>query len=202
MWQKSLPDEKYTYEQCVQWSNTCTLAGYTDWQLPNAKKLQNIIDYERSPSYTNSPAISSLFDVPVITDESGNDNYPFYLASTTHDDGPTTNEAAYVCFGEVLDFMEMSPNSGNYFLQDVHGAGAQRSDPKEGDPDDYPYGHGTKRDVIRIYNYIRLVRDVETATSTDKDDLDASNLPREFRLDKNFPNPFNPNTAISFFCLK
>ena len=38
-------------------------------------------------------------------------------------------------------------------------AGAQRSDPKTGDPDDYPYGHGPQGDVIRIYNFVRLVRD-------------------------------------------
>ena len=39
---------------------------------------------------------------------------------------------------------------GNYELMDVHGAGAQRSDPKVGNPDDYPYGHGPQGDVIRI----------------------------------------------------
>jgi hypothetical protein len=42
---------------------------------------------------------------------------------------------------------------------DVHGAGCQRSDPKEGDPADYPYGRGPQGDAIRIYNYVRLVRD-------------------------------------------
>lgn len=41
---------------------------------------------------------------------------------------------------------------------DVHGAGAQRSDLKVGNPDDYPYGFGPQGDVIRIYNYVRLVR--------------------------------------------
>jgi len=41
---------------------------------------------------------------------------------------------------------------------DVHGAGAQRSDPKSGDPDDYPYGHGPQGDVIMIFNTVRLVR--------------------------------------------
>jgi hypothetical protein len=44
---------------------------------------------------------------------------------------------------------------------DVHGAGAQRSDPKSGDPADYPYGHGPQGDAIRIYNYVRLVRDAD-----------------------------------------
>ena len=41
---------------------------------------------------------------------------------------------------------------------DVHGAGAQRSDPKEGDAADYPEGHGPQGDAIRIDNYVRCVR--------------------------------------------
>jgi hypothetical protein len=51
--------------------------------------------------------------------------------------------------------MEIPPNSGNLQLLDVHGAGAQRSDPKSGDPGEWPYGHGPQGDVIRIYNYAR-----------------------------------------------
>lgn len=43
-------------------------------------------------------------------------------------------------------------------LLDVHGAGAQRSDPKTGDPEDFPEGHGPQGDVIRILNYVRPVR--------------------------------------------
>lgn len=46
---------------------------------------------------------------------------------------------------------------------DVHGAGAQRSDPKTGDPNDYPNGRGPQGDAIHIYNYIRPVR-TETET--------------------------------------
>jgi hypothetical protein len=41
---------------------------------------------------------------------------------------------------------------------DVHGAGSQRSDPKAGDPAMFPHGRGPQGDVIRIYNYVRLVR--------------------------------------------
>lgn len=40
---------------------------------------------------------------------------------------------------------------------DVHGAGAQRSDPKSGNPDAFPNGHGPQGDDIRIYNYVRCV---------------------------------------------
>jgi len=48
--------------------------------------------------------------------------------------------------------------AGEYHYVDVHGAGAQRSDPKAGDPAMFPHGRGPQGDVIRIYNYVRLVR--------------------------------------------
>ena len=50
-------------------------------------------------------------------------------------------------------------DAGDYHYVDVHGAGAQRSDPKAGDPAMFPHGRGPQGDVIRIYNYVRLVRD-------------------------------------------
>jgi len=46
----------------------------------------------------------------------------------------------------------------DYHYVDVHGAGAQRSDPKAGDPANFPHGRGPQGDVIRIYNFVRLVR--------------------------------------------
>ncbi len=48
--------------------------------------------------------------------------------------------------------------TGEYRYVDIHGAGAQRSDPKAGDPAKFPHGRGPQGDVIRIYNYVRLVR--------------------------------------------
>lgn len=47
---------------------------------------------------------------------------------------------------------------GQLRLVDVHGAGAQRSDPKAGRAEDFPRGRGPQGDVIRIRNYVRLVR--------------------------------------------
>ena len=53
---------------------------------------------------------------------------------------------------------ENFPESGTFNLLDVHGAGCQRSDPKTGDPANYPNGRGPQGDVIRIYNHVRCVR--------------------------------------------
>ncbi len=96
--------------------------------------------------------------------------------------------AVYISFGESMGFLRQEgrpsgggqqggggrpsgggqqggggrPSGGNnnqqYNLTDVHGAGAQRSDPKTGDPNDYPHGHGPQGDTIRIYNLVRPVR--------------------------------------------
>jgi hypothetical protein len=50
-----------------------------------------------------------------------------------------------------------SAEAGDYHFVDVHGAGAQRSDPKAGDPAQFPHGRGPQGDVIRIENYVRCV---------------------------------------------
>ena len=58
----------------------------------------------------------------------------------------------------------------NGMWMDVHGAGAQRSDPKSGDPADWPTGHGPQGDAIRIYNYVQLVRDADTGSEAPPQD--------------------------------
>jgi hypothetical protein len=55
---------------------------------------------------------------------------------------------------------------GNAWI-DVHGAGAQRSDPKSGDPAEYASGHGPQGDAVRIYNYARCVRGGEAIYTPD-----------------------------------
>ncbi len=85
--------------------------------------------------------------------------------------------AAYIAFGEALGYMESPPGSGIYQLLDVHGAGAQRSDPKSGNPADWPYGNGPQGDVVRIDNHVRCVRDIDdTSSCGDINDDDNVNL--------------------------
>jgi hypothetical protein len=158
---KAGSDSGMIWEQALGYAESLVLAGHEDWRLPHAKELQSIVDYTRSPATTGSAAIDPVFDVTPIVDEGGGEDYPFYWTSTTHANWTSTpgRNAAYVAFGTALGFMEIPPGSGNYLLQDVHGAGAQRSDPKVGDPTDYPHGHGPQGDVIRIFNFVRCVRD-------------------------------------------
>ncbi len=91
----------------------------------------------------------------------------YYWSSTTHGDWQGHGSAAaYVPFGRGLGY------DTNFFVWiDVHGAGCQRSDPKTGDPADYPTGHGPQGDAIRIYNFMRPVRDIEEMNDLDDDGL-------------------------------
>jgi arylsulfatase A-like enzyme len=150
-------DGSLNWEEALAWAEGLEYAGYDDWRLPNAKELQGILDYTRSPDTTNSPAIDPVFNSTLITNEAGGDDYPHYWASTTHISlqGTRFDEGVYFCFGEGLGWMNLG---GNYQLLDVHGAGCQRSDPKDGDPADFPNGRGPQGDVIRIFNFVRPVR--------------------------------------------
>jgi hypothetical protein len=71
-----------------------------------------------------------------------------YLTNYRNSNG--MGNGAYVAFGRSLGDMD-----GQW--RDVHGAGSQRSDPKSGNPANYPTGFGPQGDAIRINNYVRLV---------------------------------------------
>ena len=163
MWQRDDSGSGMNWNDALIHAEQLNFAGHDDWRLPNVKELQSILDYSRSPQTTNSPAIDPIFNSTQIIDEGNNVNWAFYWSGTTHathQDGNDGRTASYVAFGEALGWMQQPPNSGTYVLLDVHGAGAQRSDPKDGDPADYPNGHGPQGDVIRINNFVRAVRNV------------------------------------------
>jgi hypothetical protein len=145
-------DGKMDWENALSWAENLSYAGYDDWKLPDAKELQSIVDYSRSPDTTDSAAIDPIFQTTAITNLAGDTDYGFYWTSTTHVEGNKMSSAVYIAFGRGMGEM-------NGIVNDVHGAGAQRSDPKSGDSDDYPSsGHGPQGDVQRVYNLVRAVR--------------------------------------------
>ena len=187
MWAQADSGKGLDWQEALAWvqqMNAESYLGRNDWRLPGAKELQSIIEYARSPDTSQSAAVDPLFTCTGIVNEAGAPDFPFYWTSTTHAGaGGRADTADYMAFGRAMGYMVpgmmpggpppsglgpggASPSgppagtsgSGGTWM-DVHGAGAQRSDPKVGDPSQFPYGRGPQGDAIRIYNYIRLVRD-------------------------------------------
>lgn len=145
-----------TWAAALAWAakkNVDKYLGHNDWRLPNAKELQSIVDYSRSPSGTDSAAIDPLFNATTIINEAGEKDWGFYWTGTTHIGmgAQSSGWAVYISFGKAMGYI-------NDKWVDVHGAGAQRSDPKKGSPKDFQQGMGAQRDAIRINNFVRLVR--------------------------------------------
>ncbi len=165
MWSKADSRMGMNWQAALAWvqaKNAKKYLSHSDWRLPNAKELQSIVDYTRAPAVTHSPAIAPIFQTTRLR----NGEYPYFWSSTTHLDGPSDRQgtaAVYVAFGRALGWMQFPPGRREYRLLDVHGAGAQRSDPKNGDPAAFPHGRGPQGDVICINNFVRAVRNIEPA---------------------------------------
>jgi len=170
MWQQE-DYQSSSWQDAINYCEDATTGTHNDWRLPNVKELQSIVDYSRSPAATNSAAIDPIFSSSSFVNEGGNEDWGSYWSSTTHVtySGHGTS-AAYVSFGESLGYF-----SG--IVQDVHGAGAQRSDNKVLPSNvggasslDLGYGifyyHGPQGDILRNDNYVRCVRTFEK-TSTE-----------------------------------
>jgi len=145
-------DGTMTWEEALAWAESLEYAGYDDWRLPNGKELQSIVDYTRAPDAEDEekrgPAIDPVFET--------SEAQSYFWTGSTHVEARGGEKAAYVCFGQAFGYMQDA--SGIYQKLDVHGAGSVRSDPKSGDPAEFPYGRGPQGDDIRIYNYVRAVR--------------------------------------------
>ncbi|CAJ1939985.1 unnamed protein product, partial [Cylindrotheca closterium] len=151
------------WEESLSYCNDLELGGYNDWKLPDAHQLQSIVDYNRSPDATGTPAIDPLFESTQITNEAGAVDFGWYWTSTTHLDGkPLGSNAIYIAFGRATGYFE-APNGTVIGSVDVHGAGAQRSDPKVGPVPDPNY-FGPQGDYRRVYNFARCVRGSSTAS--------------------------------------
>lgn len=157
MWSKDDSKQGLNWADALAWvqaQNAANYLGHNDWRLPNAKELQSIVDYTRSPATTNSPAIDiNFFNSTAITNEAGQPDYPYIWASTALLDGGPTPSGVYISFGRAIGYV-----NGSWI--DVHGAGSQKSDIMTGNPANYPNGRGPQGDAVRITNYVRLVRDI------------------------------------------
>ena len=76
MWQTADADST-SFDNAISICEAATTSNYSDWRLPNAKELQSIVDYTRSPAYTSSAAIDSKFTATSITNENGQTDYAY-----------------------------------------------------------------------------------------------------------------------------
>jgi hypothetical protein len=155
MWAKADSGKTLNWEQALAYAEEFELAGHDDWRLPNAKELQSLVDYTRAPDAPDparrGPALDPIFSVT--------ETESWFWTGTTHLDGRRPDAAVYVCFGQAFG-LPPDPRTGKKNLVDVHGAGAQRSDPKSGDPAEFAEGRGPQFDQVRILNYARAVRNI------------------------------------------
>jgi len=165
MWMRDDSGAGMSWEEALAYAatkNAESYLGYGDWRLPNVKELQSILDYSRSPGTTSSAAIDPLFNATQVQNEACEEDYAWYWSGTTHAayNGMGAS-GAYVCFGRALGYM-------NGAWVDIHGAGAQRSDPKAGDLSTnyteqdcgYYFATAPQGDAVRNSNFVRLVRDL------------------------------------------
>jgi hypothetical protein len=173
MWMQNDSGKTMSWKQALKYAENLNYAGYRDWRLPNAKELQYIVDYTRSPDTTGSAAIDPIFRSTPVKNEAGQKDFAFYWTSTTHLDGPRTGScAAYVSFGRAIGQMHGT-------TMDVHGAGAQRSDPKSGRPQ---LGRGPQGDAVRIYNMVRCVRGGNVKIRTREPRQNKNEYPYKIRI--------------------
>ena len=156
MWSKNDNGTGLNWQDALAWvqqKNSENYLGHNDWRMPNIKELQSIVDYTRSPAATSSAAIDvNYFNCSTITNEAGQVDYPYFWSGTVLIDGPTT-DPCYIPFGRAMAYLYNE-------WQDVHGAGSQKADIMAGDPTNFPVGRGPQGDAVRIYNYVRLARDI------------------------------------------
>lgn len=174
MWMKTDSGRAMTWEKALKYAENSTFAGYHDWRLPNIKELQYLVDYTRSPDATNSPAIDPIFQTTSIINEAGQVDYPFFWSSTTFLSGRVApSGAACISFGRAL---------GEMFgrIMDVHGAGAQRPEPKAGRAS---IGRGfTQGAARRTRNFVRLVRGGKAAKVISQPQTNADSYPEKIRV--------------------
>ena len=171
MWMQKDSGRAMNWQEALSFARNLKHAGYDDWRVPNAKELQYIVDYSRSPDTTRSPAIDPVFETSSVINEAGQNDYPYFWTSTTHLDGPNPGKnAVYISFGRALGKMRGR-------IMDVHGAGAQRSDPKTG----RPTSRGPQGDMIRVYNYVRCVRGGEVKLSSHRVPTDTNSYPNNVK---------------------
>ncbi len=160
MWSKADSKKGFTFPGALAYAeemNSEKYLGHSDWRVPNAKELQSIVDYKRSPAKTRSAAIDEIFDITKLRDGT----YPYFWSSTTHlkARGESASNAVYIAFGVGKGLLKLR-GQNELSPIDAHGAGCQRAERKVETPDRIGKGFGPQGDLVSGSNFVRLVRDI------------------------------------------
>ena len=88
MWQQGEGGKK-TWEDAISYCENLSIAGYTDWRLPNKNELNSIIDYE-------------LYNPAIDTTYFPGTNASYYWSSTTKADNSSFAWRVYFSHGYVV----------------------------------------------------------------------------------------------------
>ena len=80
MWQKSNDDTPRTWSSAVTYCDSLTLAGHTDWRLPNIKELHSIGYYKASFDAINTNFFGGTRD-KIWSNTLNADSKPFYFST-------------------------------------------------------------------------------------------------------------------------
>lgn len=106
IWQRQDDGTTRTWADAGAYCDNLTLAGFTDWRLPDVKELLGIVDYERY-----LPAIDT-FQFP------GTQAYSYYWSSTSWSDAYTNAWRVGFLYGLAYDY----DKSNKYYVRCVRGA--------------------------------------------------------------------------------
>lgn len=148
MWQQADDGTRRNWQDALAYAEASKLAGHNDWRLPNSKELQSLVNYNGQVG--QYPAIDTQFFT--LSGKNTVADPTWVWTNTTQGDFKYT--ANYIAFGKA--FSKKNSKAKSYY--DWHGAGAQRSDPKSGQPADYEMASENAADLVMTKNYVLLVR--------------------------------------------
>ena len=155
MWSTRDSRKPMTWQNALVYAKKSRIGGHSDWRLPNVKELQSIVDYNRSPDKTKSAAIDPVFASTPIKNELEQTDFPYYWTSTTLQNQQGGLNAVYIAFGRALGYLR---SGGSSDLIDANGVGAILYEPKNGKKNSFTGKRGPQGEVMRVFNYVRLVR--------------------------------------------
>ena len=104
MWQQHTVRQTTTWQQAIAYCENLTLAGYSDWRLPNRNELQTLVDYNRF-----NPTIDTTYFPNTVSSD--------YWSSTTYQDDPGLAWGVNFYDGNVFGLNK----SGSLYVRAVRG---------------------------------------------------------------------------------